>query len=136
MEAREIKFRAWSEELNRYSCENDCQDYGCYSSLRHEVVNGILNDEESRYIFEQYTGLKDKNGKEIYEGDVVFMPEDERFWYDSYYSKEFLNSMEVVFNNGKFKVKGEEFGYEGERLMTLQHLEVIGNIHDNPELIK
>ncbi|MEC1543088.1 YopX family protein [Bacillus halotolerans] len=74
----------------------------------------------------QYTGLKDKNGREIYEGDIVI---DKR-----------LNSAEVVFDDGCFCV----IGYLGDlrthpirdSLFCGERFEVIGNIYENPELLE
>jgi hypothetical protein len=68
---REIKFRAWDTILNCY-----------YKSSIDLKVNtsGIYTPElGNRFIFEQYTGLKDSNGKEIYEGDIV---EFTWWWFD------------------------------------------------------
>ena len=59
---REIKFRAWSPEHK--------------IMLPHEFIDeetnlAMLNDEESDVVYMQYTGLCDRNGKEIYEGDMI-----------------------------------------------------------------
>lgn len=71
----------------------------------------------------QYTGLKDKNGKKIFEGDIV----------------EFTNldlpNMVIRFDNGSFMLCEDEYStYEELRMNYV--VEVIGNIHDNPELIE
>lgn len=76
----------------------------------------------------QYTGLKDKNGVEIYEGDIVKEP---------YYVDE-INGfllLEVVFKDGEFL--GKVLNKKGFGLQRLtMYREVIGNIYENPELLK
>lgn len=72
----------------------------------------------------QYTGLKDKNGKEIYEGDIV-----------QTHTKEFAK---VVFQNGCFMWDNAPLCYdeEWEFAKTEKWAEIIGNIYENPELLK
>lgn len=88
----------------------------------------------------QFTVLTDRNGKKIYEGDIFTSD-----YFDDTYN------FEVVFNNGAFCGKhkqtgiymlgftnyddnGEDLGYWGEEDYT-SHIQIIGNIHDNPELL-
>ena len=75
----------------------------------------------------QYTGLKDKNGKEIYEGDIVIIGEKLK--------------TKVVYYDGAFRMQSEfsptptdttDMGY----MMREFSVRIIGNIHDNPELMK
>ena len=61
---REIKFRAWDEKNNRYWYQFDIS-----SLFGSAYFSGLRKD----WIVEQFTGLKDKNGNEIYEGDWVIM---------------------------------------------------------------
>ena len=74
----------------------------------------------------QYTGLKDKNNKEIYEGDILFESFGERYY-------------KVVFENGSVRAEFEgDFEEHSFDLIdvVLHRCEIIGNIYENPELIK
>ena len=76
---REIKFRAW----------NTIDNVMVYQLNSPNLHDGILWEED--YIFMQYTGLKDKNGVEIYEGDII-----EYYWDDLY-------QYEIIYHNGYFE---------------------------------
>lgn len=85
----------------------------------------------------QYTGLTDKNGKEIYEGDIVSHPWKDPIFGDLVETGQFVHST-ICFNNGAFVVN---YRLQGEYIylqdfVRLKCLEVIGNIHDNPELLE
>lgn len=79
----------------------------------------------------QYTGLTDKNGKKIFEGDVVKIPDD----YDEFG----INAgevYEVYFAFGGFRLKPKRSNAKGFWLEDDKTVEIIGNCHNNPELLK
>ena len=122
---REIKFRVWdteNKEMLRVQ-ELDFEDtfYGGRLSIRTEQYNDYFDIEDM--ILMQYTGLHDKNGKEIYEGDIVksfFVDTDEagNEIYKYYIIEDKYDEVLCEYNIDKF-----------------MNLEVIGNIYDNKELL-
>lgn len=79
----------------------------------------------------QYTGLKDKNGKRIFEGDVL------KRYYDDLYADDAVIEHVVWFNNGWCANDVTNMTYEAYSIFkddVLPYAEIIGNIHDNPEM--
>lgn len=121
---REIKFRAWFGEehkmipFDELHIELENGEYTVWYSLDGDSIQDGLCVEDFNIM--QYTGLKDKNGKEIYEGDIVRLPEDEDYkYYSIIYSK---NRLGFTLSNGC----GFGLSYG---------IEVVGNIYENPELL-
>ena len=127
--SREIKFRAWSNEHNNY-CDFITYEYKWVGWFD---TNGVYLTTKD-IILEQYTGLKDKNGKEIYEGDIVKMTcrvdKDESILYKVVWD-DFLTGYDLI-NLDRSKA---DVGYL-TKYNIKKHFEVIGNIHENPELLE
>ena len=85
----------------------------------HHLTDFNVNEE----TIGQYTGLKDKNGQKIFEGDIV-----KAF----YFEKEVIGKIEFIY--GTFALTNS--GISDNQLFIFEKLEVIGNIYDNPELLK
>ena len=113
---REIKFRAWDGHKIVYDIELTIFQSGW-------SVYGVAKGDA---ILMQYTGLKDKNGKEIYEGDILMDGLKELMIVD--WDKETASFIMV-------DAKDEEMGYSFECYSDLNHIEVIGNIYENHELL-
>ena len=86
----------------------------------------------------QFTGLLDKNGKEIYEGDIIKHPYVDPIFRDLVEPKEGDGvTSEVVFHDGAFVVKYDENDFIYLDAFTRHgYVEVIGNIHDTTELLR
>lgn len=120
----EIKFRAWNTKTNQWVTD----------MLRLHPNGSIMTPLFVRTM--QYTGLKDKNGKEIYEGDIL--------------RHEYLLSPEMSFDlikqSEEFVVEIPDFFYRhgdyrehqpsNEAKEPAEYMEVIGNIYENPEVLK
>ena len=90
-----------------------------------------INDGELDNIM-QYTGLKDSNGKDIYDGDIVELTNNGKLWVGDYYkANKFIVDIKT-----RTWLKGEEFGYEGEGLINWEDTVVIGNVYENQEIFK
>lgn len=130
--SREIKFRAWlkprwddDEDAGKmyYDVQNSYDTLGDVKP--YDIMNSFdqwLDDEVA--IVEQYTGLKDKNGKEVYEGDIVKgdMGVFEVKWYDLVAQFMFRPNMSMKYHPPFTSTQ-------------LEVMEVIGNIHENGELL-
>lgn len=145
---REIKFRIWNIE------ENNWQDLTQVeierTSADEDEPNHVFkfDTENSNFIKLQYTGLKDINDKDIYEGDILILNDEIRgCCHDDprLYPMNIEHYAPVVFHTGAFGIKVLESGdfyirrfYSFQELdyAEIDYLEIVGNIYENPELIK
>lgn len=117
---RELKFRVWSEEDKEY--RTDCKLRYLFTSPTG-IPSTVYNDEGDRFDIEQYTGLKDKNGKEIYEGDIVQIDDH------------ILGDFEVLWHNLGWTIR-RSVGFETLSVHKSEDIVVVGNIHENYELLE
>ncbi|EHG1776141.1 hypothetical protein J3051_000044 [Listeria monocytogenes] len=116
---RAIEFRAWDKEVKE-------MDYN--PSVIEIWQNKPINEQfrlesEEKLVWMQYTGLKDKNGKNIFEGDIVDISVYDRLDWSSIKGK-------VVFLNGAWLV--EDIGHFAITLQSeTNEIEIIGNVHEN-----
>lgn len=125
---KELKFRVWDKERECYLDETELAgitpDGKYILYIEEEEISKL--EVEGNYIIEQYTGLKDKNGKEIFENDIV-APNGE--WEEI----EGTDCSVISFENGCFRV-GD--GCENEAGSYLSDWRVIGNVHQNDDLLE
>lgn len=136
---RELKFRAWDNKRKRFVGMGEIV-FSDYGETTIEVVpnsQAYIGDEvhdgepqRGRFVVEQFTGIQDKDGKDIYEGDLL----------DYGYGR----ILEMRFHDGAFKLgivktlrnKKLVSCDWGELPINPRGKEVVGNIHENPELLK
>lgn len=138
---RDIKFRAWDkvskkmlmiglvdlDDMTVYSAKSG--DFRCSYQKKTKCSKNENFEDVKRLVFMQYTGIKDKNGKEIYEGDIFATDNNHNFT--------------VIYEDTRF------IGVDGDRSGNgyvccvdscykngSSSIEVIGNIYENPELLK
>lgn len=122
---RKIKFRAWDRFKQRWSNYKINDDTVYFMDKNTGVWYGSYNKRYKDFNLMQYTGLKDKNNKEIYEGDILS-------------DGNVKNLYKVIFENGSFRTeyKGDFEEYSFDLIdVVAQGCEVVGNIYENPELL-
>lgn len=128
--SRELKFRCWNNCLREYIPEE-------------EVLEGFGEciKEDHLYV-EQYTGLKDKNGKEIYDGDIIKYLSYGKKGYIGQVVFDFVDDSEgyYVEKHYGWAIRRRSYnlplGDYADNNMKCKLVKVVGNIHENPELLE
>lgn len=145
---RQIKFRVWDNQYKKWFTEWEGGESNLHSFSFNFKFHWRYCDQggdytEERYVIQQYTGLKDKNNREIYEGDIVKQQFD--------YNDDPQRIPDVRWSDSKWEVVWcdyeHRFGLKQLRprfgSATVEHIhhgsqskdiEVVGNIFENPEL--
>ena len=115
---REIRFRAWDKQNSNMIDGNNYQGSAWIADALEVLMHGGCDEWTEQLVLMQYTGLHDKNGKEIYEGDIVRLK-----WKDAgNHAKQTIRSVQW---------NGNGYGCA----LTEYECEVIGNVWENPELL-
>lgn len=140
---REIKFRVWHKELKRFLTKEEyCLDFdGKLIFLEMDECCGredyvtLISVNPNLYVIQQFTGLKDRNDKDIYEGDIIY-------WRVTPNTSPIAQSShgEIVYSSkgsAQFCLKMPEYGisYCFNPVILNENFTVVGNIFENPELL-
>ena len=147
---REIKFRVWNDYSKHYTSLSEAALYGIIKPYGNELKN-VSNTE---MVIEQFTGLKDKNGKEIYEGDII--KSNWNRFDGEYIGENYVVKFGEFYYNGGYESSYGGYGYYAESIhdqynfgasslnnipcnqseKEFYDIEIIGNIHENEDLLK
>ena len=150
-----IKFRAWDKQINKwYKPTNEAYKgnlfevlIGFSGDLVAHTMTGLVHESmwPDRFELMQFTGLKDKNGVEVFENDIVEMrseygnSDDDYRDFDLTYTGRIvvLPSLGVCIRNPKIfnHITGKTSTYSGYKTIAAYRSVKIGNIYENPELL-
>ncbi|MBZ3776472.1 YopX family protein [Lentilactobacillus otakiensis] len=137
--SKEIKFRGYVEKIDDIGIDVPHEGHFLYGDLVHGnnfdyIVGGLIEATEEYAALEwwqtiqqgaaeQFTGLKDANGDDIYENDLVLLDPDDPPY-------------QVIFDEGKFELSNDYLGLVYDLGEEHMDCEIVGNVHTNPELLE
>ena len=123
-QGEKMKYRIWNKDSGYFIKDSDTNKY--YLSQNGDIIiidemGFIYETDKENYIINKHTGLKDIEGYEIYEKDIVWNEYDEEYQV-------------VIFDEGKYKLMGES---QMQNLYNnLDYIDIRGNVYENFELVK
>ena len=147
---REIKFRVFDKKIGKIFKAHDLR-FTAEEAI-YEVCHDTIRDDGGKHweftdfkevVLMQYTGLKDKNGKEIYEGDILeyvsYMRDENKrkeiVEFDEKCGGWYVHKQADTLSDVLFKQHNEEWQLKQNYKPSIKHkVRVIGNIYENPEL--
>jgi uncharacterized phage protein (TIGR01671 family) len=130
---REIKFRIWDNRQKSFIINDNSIHFDLWDWATQ--MSDCLIYPIDHVIFQQFTGLKDKSGKEIYDGDIV------KIWHDSYTNRIRDYELAVViwgWNKWELRVSSENSIKRYNRWFPVdeEYTEIIGNICEHPHMVR
>lgn len=119
-----MKYRIWNKDSGYFIKVSDTNKH--YLSQNGDIIivdemGDIYETDKKNYIINEYTGLKDSEGYEIYEDDIVWNEWDEEYQV-------------VIFDEGEYKLMGES--HMQNLYDELDYIDIRGNVYENLELVK
>lgn len=119
---RVIKFRAW-DNIGNVMVDWNTLKQSAFNDERTNLMYLVITNQTGTFTPMQFTGLHDKNGKEIYEGDITKSTKSGLIY-------------KIVFDRGMFRGEQEPASMSWVHPHSFTDLEIIGNIYKNPDLLK
>ena len=133
--SRPIKFRVWDKKYKRFWREIEPFHFILNNSDKHTTYESIDDFNEivinlERFEIQQFTGLKDKNGREVYEGDIIQNSIDHPILFEIIYHKQHAAFKQRLINKDFPRIQPSSLEF-----MNIMRVFVVGNVFENPELL-